>query len=80
MTSKIVRIDVGTRDSSWFDAEFRRIGDESSREFGMNWLAINIAITRSLAVAKVDISLPFIKWMCYVIARGICMAEKQGVK
>jgi len=57
---------------SWFNEQFQRIGREGAQEFGTDWLVVNTWIQDAVAGAGVTTSNPVIRWLCYVIARGIC--------
>ena len=62
---------------SWFNEEFQRIGQESSQAFGTDWLVVNVWIQDAVSGAGVSAFNPVIRWMCYVIARGICQHLKE---
>ena len=57
----------------WFDGEFHRIGGECAHEFGTDWLVVNTWIRNAVLATGVDTSNSVIRWLCYVIARGICL-------
>lgn len=62
---------------TWFDAEFFRIGEEASRRFGFTWLQINLVIQRALIEVGIEPCDSFTRWMCFVIARAVCLKLEQ---
>jgi hypothetical protein len=64
----------------WFNQEFRRIGEEGARRYGILWFQVNIWIRNAVAGAGASTHNPVIHWLCFAIARGVCagiQASKQ---
>ena len=56
----------------WFSKRFRDIGAHGAQQNGILWLQVNIWIRDVVRAAGVDTSNPVIRWLCFVIARGVC--------
>jgi len=61
-----------TKGHPWFNQEFNRIGEESAHKYGILWLQANTWIRDAVYGTGVDASNPVIRWLCFVIARGVC--------
>ena len=57
---------------SWFNREFLRLGEAASTKYGLLWLQVNLWIRNAVSGYGVDTSNPIIRWLCFVIARGVC--------
>ena len=56
----------------WFSHELDRLGTECAHKFGFSWLQINVVVRDALMSAGLDTTNPVIRWMAFVVARGLC--------